>query len=153
MPKKRSSKAKSPELAALGRIIVYLRTARGASQEDLATAIGTSASTVSQWEGGQVELRPSSRDKIAAALQLSAQELEELAQRVDRIVTWKLTGLASNVEQLTPDLDPPALRALLAEVRLRRRDLEAERADLDRLIQNAGFDERDLQRELNKHRE
>lgn len=153
MPVDRPSKERSPELGALGRLIVYLRTARGASQQDLAKAIGTSPSQVSKWEGGQVEIRPSSREKIAAAFGLSRHDLEELARRVDRIVTWKVRGLESNAKELIPRLDPPALRDLLGRVRLFRRDLEAERADIDRLIQDAAFDEGHLQVELKKHEE
>ncbi len=54
------------------------RRAAGYSQEQLAERLGIERSTVSRWERGETEPQPWFRPKLADALAVSAEELQEL---------------------------------------------------------------------------
>lgn len=150
MPPDRRTRKASPELRAFGRLIVYLRMAAGTSQKDLAKTLRTSSSQLSKWERGQVDLHMRSREKIAAAFNLDHHAFGELAQRVDRSVTRNLARLRSSVAEPTPETDAAALGGLIEAVRLRRRDLEAERTEIDEAIRAANLEEQFLQFQLKR---
>lgn len=136
----------------LGRLVVYLRMRMGASQQDLAKVIGTSKSQLSKWERGRANLQVRSREKIAAAFELTRQDFEELAQRLERTVSRFLARLHTNTTIVGPTgrIDAETLRARLAEVHLRRRDLEAERADIEGALRAVDRDENFLLSELKR---
>lgn len=138
MPADRRSEKGRPELRALGRLIVYLRMDEGLSQQDLAQSIGTSKSQLSKWERGQVNMRPSSLERLAAAFGLSPHDLMELAGWADRSIGRRLARLKSEVAEPPEKRDDETiLKVQIEEARLRRRDLEAERSDIDEAIRAA----------------
>lgn len=152
MPTDRRTKGASPELRALGRLIVYLRMDAGISQKELAATLRTSSSQLSNWEWGQVELQVRSREKIAAAFDLDFLALEDLAQRLDRSVTRYLARLGRSVAEPTGERDAAALERLIEAARLRRRDLEAERVEIEEAIRATGHEEQSLRNQLDKLR-
>ena len=137
MPADRRTEETDHERRALGRLVVYLRTRSGATQKALAQAMRTSSSRLSMWERGLVKLQVRSRDKLAHAFGLDRLALEELAQRIDRSVTRHLAGRESHVKEPGPEAealekaDAATLQRLMEEVRLRRRDLDAERSEIE----------------------
>jgi transcriptional regulator with XRE-family HTH domain len=152
MPTDRRTKGASPELRALGRLIVYLRMDAGVSQKKLAATLRTSSSQVSKWEWGQVDLQVRSREKIAAAFDLDFLALEDLAQRLDRSVTRYFAHRGRGVAEPTDETDAASVESLIEALRLRRRDLEAERIEIDEAIRATGHEEQSLRNQLDKLR-
>jgi transcriptional regulator with XRE-family HTH domain len=152
MPTDRRTKGASPELRALGRLIVYLRMDAGISQKELAATLRTSSSQLSNWEWGQVELQVRSREKIAAAFDLDFLALEDLAQRLDRSVTRYLAHRGRGVAEPTGETDAASVDSLIEAVRLRRRDLEVERIEIEEAIRATGHEEQSLRNQLDKLR-
>lgn len=152
MPTDRRTKDGRAELRALGRAIVYLRMVAGISQKELAATLRTSSSQLSNWERGEVDLRVRSREKIAAAFGLDYRTLEDLAQRLDRSVTRFLAHRRSSVAEPAAEIDAAAVERLIEAVLLRRRDLEAERIEIEKAILATGDEELFLQDQLDKLR-
>ena len=57
---------------------VRRRRAVGFTQEGLAEAMNVERSTVSRWESGKVSPQPYQRPRLAAALQVSVRDLDDL---------------------------------------------------------------------------
>ena len=152
MPTVRRTKDASAKLRALGRAIVYLRMVAGISQKELAATLRTSSSQISKWESGQVDLQVRSREKLAAAFGLDYLALEDLAQRLDRSVTRFRAHRGGSVAEPTGEADAAALETLIEAVRLRRRDLEAERVEIEEAIRATGHEELSLRNQLDKLR-
>lgn len=152
MPTDRRTKGASPELRALGRLIVYLRMDAGTSQKELAATLRTSSSQLSKWERGQVNLQVRSREKIAAAFDLDFLALEDLAQRLDRSVTRYFAHRGRSVAEPTDETDAASVESLIEAIRLRRRDLQAERIEIEEAIRATGHEELSLRNQLDKLR-
>jgi transcriptional regulator with XRE-family HTH domain len=71
------------------RRLVQRRKALGFTQESFAHALGVERTTVVRWESGRTEPHPWARPKIAAALRISVDELDDLL---------KVTNLDSGME-------------------------------------------------------
>jgi tetratricopeptide (TPR) repeat protein/transcriptional regulator with XRE-family HTH domain len=107
--------------AARRRDLAQRRKAVGLTQEQLAELLGVERTTVVRWEGGQTEPAPSQRSRLAQALGVSADRIEELltvgepaasplaeAPGVPRqlpAVVADFTGRAAELEALTGILD------------------------------------------------
>jgi len=111
------------------------RKAVGFSQEGLAERLGIDRSTVARWESGETEPLPWLRPKLARALQVSIEQLDELLAEAG-----EPDALAD--ERLSYALDHPRSVDLVAVARLRERvhDLDAryDRAPSTSLLADAG---------------
>lgn len=104
----------------------------GFSQEQLAHRIGVERSTVVRWESGEREPRPWQRPKLAAILELSLDELDEIltaqasakpeAERLDfamrnpaAVDLVTAAHLAQRVQQLNAEYDAAPSASLLAD--------------------------------------
>ncbi|APU14834.1 MULTISPECIES: helix-turn-helix transcriptional regulator [Actinoalloteichus] len=67
------------------RRLARRRKSLGLTQEDLAARLRVERSTVVRWEGGEREPQPWIRPRLAAALNLSSEELEELLTEADGV--------------------------------------------------------------------
>jgi transcriptional regulator with XRE-family HTH domain len=111
------------------------RRAVGFSQERLAERLGVDRSTVVRWEGGQSEPLPWMRPKLARALQVSLDQLDELLGEASKI------DVRSD-ERLSYALEHPSGVDLVAVARLRERvhelDMRYDRAPSTSLLAEAG---------------
>lgn len=150
MPADQRDKDSSTEVRALGRMVVYLRMIEGKSQQDLAKAIGIPSSQLSKWEWGGADLLVRSREKLAGAFGLARFDFEELALRVDRSVRRLLSRLRGEVKEPTRYTDRSAVLARIEEVRRARRDLAAERVEIEEALRGTDREEDLLLTQLEK---
>lgn len=66
----------------LGRFIATRRKARGLSMQQLADSVGVSKSVVSDWEHGRMAPKADKLEPLAAALEVSLEDLFALAGHV-----------------------------------------------------------------------
>ncbi|GAA5126115.1 helix-turn-helix domain-containing protein [Haloechinothrix salitolerans] len=111
------------------------RKAVGFSQEGLAERLGIDRSTVARWESGETEPLPWLRPKLARALQVSIEQLDELLAEAG-----EPEALAD--ERLSYALEHPRSVDLVAVARLRERvhdlDLRYDKAPSTSLLADAG---------------
>ncbi|MGH4014717.1 MAG: helix-turn-helix transcriptional regulator [Pseudonocardiaceae bacterium] len=72
-------------MAAKRRTLVDRRKAAGHTQESLAALLGVERSTVVRWEAGETEPLPWCRPKLAEALTVSLDEIDELLATLDDV--------------------------------------------------------------------
>ncbi|WP_214318598.1 helix-turn-helix transcriptional regulator [Nonomuraea sediminis] len=104
------------------------RKTLGFSQESLAHAVGVERSTVVRWESGETEPRPWHRPTIAAVLQLTLAELDDVLtssamdeerlaftlQNPAMVDLVTVAQLAQEIERLTAEYDTASSASLLA---------------------------------------
>lgn len=90
------------------------RKAVGFSQEQLAERLGIERSTVGRWESGETEPQPWSRPKLARALQVSVDELDDLLTERE--------PAGEDDDRLAYFLAHPGSADLVAVAHLRHRD-------------------------------
>jgi transcriptional regulator with XRE-family HTH domain len=96
----------------LGKTIARLRKRRGMTQNDLASAMEVHPSLIPRWEGGQVQPRAKTLEKLANVLEVTLQEL----------MAGDYTGLSASFTEV----DDPELLEMFGQVhKLDKREREA----------------------------
>jgi transcriptional regulator with XRE-family HTH domain len=109
-----SDSATKPRAAKRERL-AQRRKAVGLTQEQLAEQLGVDRTTVVRWERGETQPLPWLRPKLAKALRVSADRIEELLA-TDGIPAADLSDRAAELEALTRMLDQAGAGAPGAEV-------------------------------------